>query len=41
MNILIDRKWKKEGYTISKVYVDGEDFHFHCLEAPTVDFIRA
>ena len=32
MNILIDRKWKKEGYTISKVYVDGEDFHCNCLE---------
>lgn len=34
MKILIDRKWKKEGYTISKVYVDGEDFHCNCLEDP-------
>ena len=32
MKILIDRKWKKESYTISKVYVDGEDFHCNCLE---------
>ena len=32
MIITIDRKWKKPDYTISKVYVDGEDFHCNCLE---------
>lgn len=32
MVILIDRKWKKADYTVSKVYVDGEDFHCNCLE---------
>ena len=32
MKILIDRKWKKADYTISKVYVDGEDFGCNCLE---------
>lgn len=26
MKILIDRKWKKEGYTIGKLYVDGVFF---------------
>lgn len=26
MEILIDRKWKKEGYTIGKLYVDGVAF---------------
>lgn len=26
MEILIDRKWKKESYTIGKVYIDGKYF---------------
>ena len=26
MEILIDRKWKKEGYTIGKLYIDGVAF---------------
>ena len=26
MEILIDRKWKKEGYTVGKLYVDGVAF---------------
>ena len=26
MEILIDRKWKKEGYTIGKLYIDGVPF---------------
>ena len=26
MKILVDRKWKKEGYTIGKLYIDGVAF---------------
>lgn len=26
MNILVDRKWKKEAYTIGKLYLDGVPF---------------
>ena len=26
MNILVDRKWKKESYTIGKLYIDGVAF---------------
>lgn len=32
MEILIDRKWKKADYTISKVYVNGKDFGCNALE---------
>lgn len=32
MEIRIDRAWKKPGYTISRVYVDGELFGCNCLE---------
>ena len=32
MEILIDRKWKKDEYTISKVYVNGKDFGCNALE---------
>lgn len=32
MEVLIKRKWMKPTYTISKVYVDGEDFGCNCLE---------
>lgn len=32
MEVLIQRKWKKSTYTVSKVYVDGEDFGCNCLE---------
>lgn len=32
MEILIDRKWKKDKYTISKVYVNGKDFGCNALE---------
>lgn len=32
MIITIDRKWKKEGYTISRVYVNGVYFGCNCLE---------
>lgn len=32
MQITIDRKWKKDGYTISRVYVNGEYFGCNCLE---------
>ena len=32
MEIMIVREWKKKDYTISKVYVNGEDFHCNCLE---------
>lgn len=32
MLITIDRKWKKDGYTVSRVYVDGEYFGCNCLE---------
>lgn len=32
MKIRIDRAWKKSGYTISRVYVDGVLFGCNCLE---------
>lgn len=32
MEIRIDRRWKKAGYTISKVYVDGKAFGCEALE---------
>lgn len=32
MQVTIDRKWKKDGYTISRVYVNGEYFGCNCLE---------
>lgn len=32
MEVRIDRAWKKPGYTISRVYVDGELFGCNCLE---------
>lgn len=32
MEIRIDRAWKKPGYTISRVYVDGVLFGCNCLE---------
>lgn len=30
MNILVDRKWKKETYTIGKLYIDGKPFCETC-----------
>ena len=32
MLITIDRKWKKDGYTISRVYLNEEYFGCNCLE---------
>lgn len=32
MEVLIDRAWKKDGYTISRLYVDGELFGCNTLE---------
>lgn len=32
MLITIDRAWKKDGYTISRLYVNGELFGCNCLE---------
>ena len=32
MEVLIDRAWKKEGYTISRLYVNGELFGCNTLE---------
>lgn len=32
MEIRIDRQWKKEGYTISRVYINGEYFGCNALE---------
>lgn len=34
MEILIDGKWKKPGYTISRVYVNGEYQGYNALEDP-------
>lgn len=32
MEVLIDRAWKKDGYTISRLYVNGELFGCNALE---------
>ena len=32
MEIYIDRKWKKDGYTISRVYINGEYYGCNALE---------
>ena len=32
MEVLIDRAWKKDGYTISRLYVNGELFGCNTLE---------
>lgn len=32
MEILIDRAWKKDGYTISRLYVNGKLFGCNTLE---------
>ena len=32
MEVLIDRAWKKDGYTISRLYVNGEFFGCNTLE---------
>ena len=32
MEVLIDRSWKKDGYTISRLYVNGELFGCNTLE---------
>lgn len=32
MEIYIDRKWKKDGYTISRVYINGKYFGCNALE---------
>lgn len=34
MEIKIDRAWKKPGYTISRVYINGVRQDFNCLEDP-------
>ena len=32
MEVLIDRAWKKDGYTISRLYVNGKLFGCNTLE---------
>ena len=32
MEVLIDRAWKKDGYTISRLYVNGNLFGCNTLE---------